>query len=65
MTEVKINKMERYTSKLNLKESKEGTEIYKMLGNLINYSKKADLSVISNQEKSNIKDRIKELSKLV
>ena len=57
--------MERYTSKLNLKESKEGTEIYKMLGNLINYSKKADLSVISNQEKSNIKDRIKELSKLV
>ena len=57
--------MKRYTSKLNLKESKEGIEIYKMLGNLINYSKKADLSVISNQEKSNIKDRIKELSKLV
>ena len=49
----------------NLQESKEGSEIYKMLGKIINDIKGKDLSILSRSEKTDIKDRIKELSKLI
>jgi hypothetical protein len=57
--------MKRYEKQFNLGESKEGSDIYKMLGNVLNLIKKSDISNMTNQEKSSIKDKIKELSKAV
>lgn len=52
-----------FENKEKLKESKEGTDIYKMLGNALNIIKKSGLSNVTDQERDSIKDRINELLK--
>ena len=47
-----------------MEESKEGTNIYKMLGTLVTSAKKLDLSILTRSEKDSIKDRLKELMKM-
>lgn len=62
--------MKRFESKINVKEEKLeespiGTMLYKELGKLIRTAEKEDLSLLTPREKTDIKDRCKELSRMI
>lgn len=60
--------MERYKpiqENENLEESQLGTTVYKELGKLIKQIEGGDISELSSREKSDIKERCKELGGLI